>query len=171
MKAEVAIRADNIKLAYYGLEFMARWIVKGERARPLVLLSVDEGLAVSALMTAGGTYNSELLGAAWAVLDRSLRKKKLPNPESYLAKIYALASLGHLQKAVGTLHDYENAYGFITCYNELTMVYYVTCNYVINFFEFGAHISDMLLVFQFCHVTFCHSMANIVGCILYMSLT
>lgn len=109
--AEVAIRADNSKLAYYGLEFMARWIVKGERARPPVLLSVDEGLAVSALMTAGRTYNSELLGAAWAVLDRSLRKKKLPNPESYLAKIYALASLGNLQKAFGTLHDYESAYG------------------------------------------------------------
>jgi len=109
--AEVAIRADNSKLAYYGLEFMARWIVKGERARPPVLLSVDEGLAVSALMTAGRTYNSELLGAAWAVLDRSLRKKKLPNPESYLSKIYALASLGHLQKAFGTLHDYERAYG------------------------------------------------------------
>ncbi|KEH19792.1 hypothetical protein MTR_8g468550 [Medicago truncatula] len=34
-ETEVAIRADNIKLAYYGLEFMARWMV-----------------AVSALMTA-----------------------------------------------------------------------------------------------------------------------
>ncbi|KAL5061625.1 hypothetical protein RYX36_023362 [Vicia faba] len=32
--AEVAIREDTSKLAYYGLEFMARWIVKGERARP-----------------------------------------------------------------------------------------------------------------------------------------
>ncbi|WJX57399.1 hypothetical protein P8452_42964 [Trifolium repens] len=109
--AEVAIKEDNSKLAYYALEFMARWIVKGERARPQVLLSVNEGLIVSALLTAGRTYNSELLGAAWAVLDRSLRKKKVPNPESYLGKIYALASLGNLQKAFGTLHDYESAYG------------------------------------------------------------
>ncbi|XP_058777398.1 pentatricopeptide repeat-containing protein At1g26460, mitochondrial-like [Vicia villosa] len=109
--AEVAIREDNSKLAYYSLEFMARWIVKGEHARPPVLLSVDEGLVVAALLTAGRTYNSELLGAAWAVLDRSLRKKKLPNPESYLGKIYALASLGNLQKAFGTLHEYESAYG------------------------------------------------------------
>ncbi|XP_045813467.1 pentatricopeptide repeat-containing protein At1g26460, mitochondrial [Trifolium pratense] len=109
--AEVAIREDNSKLAYYALEFMARWIVKGELARPQVLLSVNEGLVVSALLTAGRTYNSELLGAAWAVLDRSLRKKKVPNPESYLGKIYALASLGKLQNAFGTLHDYECAYG------------------------------------------------------------
>ncbi|CAI8583683.1 unnamed protein product [Vicia faba] len=32
--AEDAFREDNSKLAYYGLEFMARCIVKGERARP-----------------------------------------------------------------------------------------------------------------------------------------
>ncbi|KAE9605574.1 hypothetical protein Lal_00024602 [Lupinus albus] len=108
---EEALRKDNSKLAFYGLEFMARWMVKGERARPAVLLSVDEGLVVSALVTAGRTYNSELLGAAWAVLDRSLRKKKAPNPESYLAKIYAHASLGNLQKAFATLHEYESAYG------------------------------------------------------------
>lgn len=109
--AEVAIREDNSKLAYYGLEFMARWMVNGERARPPVLLSVDEGLVVSAMLTAGRTYNSELLGAAWSVLGRSLRKKKVPNPESYLGKISALASLGNLQKAFGTLHEYEISYG------------------------------------------------------------
>ena len=108
---EVAIREDNSKLAYYGLQFMARWMVKGENARPPVLLSVDEGLVVPALLTAGRTYNSELLGAAWAVLVRSLRKTKAPNPESFLGKIYAHASMGNLQKAFGTLHEYETAYG------------------------------------------------------------
>lgn len=108
---EAAIREDNSKLAYFGLEFMAKWIIRGERARPPILLSVDEGLVVSAILTAGRTYNSELLMAAWAVLGRSLHKKKLPNPESYLAKIYALASLGNLPKAFGTLHEYESTYG------------------------------------------------------------
>lgn len=108
---ESATREDNSKLAFYGLEFMARWVVKGERQRPPIFLSVDEGLVLSALLTAGRTYNSELLGASWAVLDRSLRKKKVPNPESYLGKIYALASLGNLQKAFGTLNEYESAYG------------------------------------------------------------
>lgn len=109
--AEIAVREDHSKLAYYGLEFMARWILKGENARPQVLLSVDEGLVLSALLTAGRTYNSELIGAAWAVLGRSLRKKKVPNPETYIGKIYALASLGNLKKAFGTLHEYESAYG------------------------------------------------------------
>lgn len=90
---------------------MAKWIVKGERQRPPIYLSVDEGLVLSALLTAGRTYNSDLLVASWAVLDRSLRKKKVPNPESYLGKIYALASLGNLQKAFGTLNEYESAYG------------------------------------------------------------
>ncbi|KAG4402053.1 hypothetical protein AAZX31_02G110500 [Glycine max] len=108
---EIATREDNSKLSFYGLEFMAKWIVKGERQRPPIYLSVDEGLVLSALLTAGRTYNSDLLVASWAVLDRSLRKKKVPNPESYLGKIYALASLGNLQKAFGTLNEYEAAYG------------------------------------------------------------
>ncbi|CAJ1931925.1 unnamed protein product [Sphenostylis stenocarpa] len=108
---ETATREDNCKLAFYGLEYMARWIVKGERQRPPLFLSVDEGLVLSTLLTAGRTYNSELLGASWAVLDRSLRKKKAPNPESYLGKIYALASLGNLQKAFSTLSEFELAYG------------------------------------------------------------
>lgn len=86
-------------------------MVKGERANPPVLLSVDEGLVVSALLTAGRTYSSELLGASWAVLRHSLRKKKVPNPESYLGRIYALASMGNLQKAFGALYEYESAYG------------------------------------------------------------
>ncbi|XP_061347287.1 pentatricopeptide repeat-containing protein At1g26460, mitochondrial [Gastrolobium bilobum] len=109
--AEIAIREDNSKLAFHGLEFLSRWIVKGERMRPPVLLSVDEGLVVSALVTAGRTYNSELVGKAWSVLNRSLRKKKVPNPESYLAKIYALASLGSLKEAFETLHKYGAVYG------------------------------------------------------------
>lgn len=108
---EIATQEDNSKLAFYGLEFMARLIVRGEREKPPIFISVDEGLVLSAILTAGRTYNSELLVASWAVLDRSLRKKKTPNPESYLGKIYALASLGNLQKAFGTLNEYESVYG------------------------------------------------------------
>lgn len=109
--ADVAMQADNSELTYYALEFMAKWIARGENARPPVLLSVDEGLVVSALGTAGRTYNSKLLDGSWAILKRSLRQKKVPNPESYLGKLYALASLGNLQKAFGTLHELETAYG------------------------------------------------------------
>ncbi|XP_038884995.1 pentatricopeptide repeat-containing protein At1g26460, mitochondrial isoform X2 [Benincasa hispida] len=108
--AEVATQEDNSKLAYYALEFMARWIARGENGRPSVHLPVDEGIVVSALGTAGRTYSSSLLDAAWAILKRSLRKKKVPNPESYLGKIYALASFGDLQRAFTTLHEYEAAY-------------------------------------------------------------
>ncbi|CAK9165973.1 unnamed protein product [Ilex paraguariensis] len=107
--AEVAMQADHSALAYYALEFMAKWIARGENARPLVLLSVDEGLVVSALGTAGRTYNSKLLDGSWAILKRSLRQK-VPSPESYLGKIYAHASLGNLQKAFSTLHEFEKTY-------------------------------------------------------------
>ncbi|WKA10332.1 hypothetical protein VitviT2T_027907 [Vitis vinifera] len=41
---------------------------------------------------------------------RSLRQKKAPQPESYLAKIYADAALGNLQRAFSTLHEFETAY-------------------------------------------------------------
>lgn len=109
--ADVAMEEDSSELAYYALEFMAKWIARGENARPPVLLSVDEGLVVSALGTAGRTYNAKLLDGSWAILKRSLRQKKVPNPESYLAKIYAHASLGNLQKAFSTLHEFETAYG------------------------------------------------------------
>ncbi|KAI8021283.1 Pentatricopeptide repeat-containing protein [Camellia lanceoleosa] len=109
--ADVAMEEDSSVLAYYALEFMAKWIARGENARPPVLLSVDEGLVVSALGTAGRTYNAKLLDGSWAILKRSLRQKKVPNPESYLAKIYAHASLGNLQKAFSTLHEFETAYG------------------------------------------------------------
>ncbi|XP_002512090.2 pentatricopeptide repeat-containing protein At1g26460, mitochondrial [Ricinus communis] len=108
--AEVAMQEDNSKLAYYALEFMAKWIARGENARPAILLSVDEGLVVSALGTAGRTYSSTLLDASWAILRRSLRDKKAPSPESYLGRIYACASLGNLQKAFTTLREYESAY-------------------------------------------------------------
>ncbi|KAL7260752.1 hypothetical protein ACSBR1_006418 [Camellia fascicularis] len=109
--ADVAMEEDSSELAYYALEFMAKWIARGENARPPVLLSVDEGLVVSALGTAGRTYNTRLLDGSWAILKRSLRQKKVPNPESYVAKIYAHASLGNLQKAFSTLHEFETAYG------------------------------------------------------------
>ncbi|RVX13476.1 Pentatricopeptide repeat-containing protein, mitochondrial [Vitis vinifera] len=50
--ADIAMQEDNSKLAFYALEFMARWIARGENARGPVLLSVDEGLVVSAVGTA-----------------------------------------------------------------------------------------------------------------------
>lgn len=108
--ADIAMQEDNSKLAFYALEFMARWIARGENARGPVLLSVDEGLVVSALGTAGRTYSSTLLDASWAILRRSLRQKKAPQPESYLAKIYADAALGNLQRAFSTLHEFETGY-------------------------------------------------------------
>ncbi|KAJ7953905.1 Pentatricopeptide repeat-containing protein [Quillaja saponaria] len=109
--AEVAMQEDDSKLAFYALEFMAKWIAKGEQARPPVLLSVDEGLLVSSLGTAARTHSVTLLDASWAILRRSLRQKKSPNPESYRAKIDALASIGNLQRAFSTLHEYESTYG------------------------------------------------------------
>ncbi|KAL6329351.1 hypothetical protein AAG906_017657 [Vitis piasezkii] len=63
----------------------------------------------SKLGTAGRTYNSTLLDASWAILRRSLRQKKAPQPESYLAKIYADARLG-ICRAFSTLHEFETAY-------------------------------------------------------------
>eukprot|EP00262_Sarcandra_glabra_P013656 TRINITY_DN3842_c0_g1_i1.p1 TRINITY_DN3842_c0_g1~~TRINITY_DN3842_c0_g1_i1.p1 ORF type:complete len:613 (-),score=79.09 TRINITY_DN3842_c0_g1_i1:21-1859(-) len=109
--ADVALQADNSKLAFFALEFLAQWIARGENARPPVLLSVDEGLVASALGTAGRTYSSTLLEASWAILRRSLRQKRAPNPDSYLGKIYAHASLGNLQRAFSTLNEFELAYG------------------------------------------------------------
>ncbi|KAL0336500.1 UNVERIFIED_CONTAM: Pentatricopeptide repeat-containing protein, mitochondrial [Sesamum radiatum] len=109
--ADVAMQSDNSKLTYYALEFMAKWIARGENASPAVLLSVDEGLVVTALGTAGRTYNSRLLDGSWAALKRSLRQKKVPNPESYLAKIYAHANMGNLRKAFSALHEFEVAHG------------------------------------------------------------
>ncbi|KAH6823094.1 Tetratricopeptide repeat superfamily protein [Perilla frutescens var. hirtella] len=109
--ADVAIQLDNSDLTYYALEFMAKWIARGEIARPPVLLSVDEGLVLSAIGTAGRACNSRLLDGSWAVLKRSLRQKKVPSPECYLGKIYAHANSGNLQKAFSTLHEFETAYG------------------------------------------------------------
>ncbi|KAI3817325.1 hypothetical protein L1987_11114 [Smallanthus sonchifolius] len=107
---DVAMHADNSELAYYGLEFMAKWIARGENARPPMLLSVDEGLVVNALITAGRSYNSKLLDGSWAILKRSLRQKKVPSPESNFAKIFAYTSLDNLQKAFSTLHEFEISY-------------------------------------------------------------
>jgi hypothetical protein len=108
--AEVASRSDNRKLAYQSLEFFARWIERGEKLRPPVLLSVDEGLAAAALGTASRTYDSKLLDGSWQILKRSLRQK-VPNPETYLMKINAHASLGQVKKAFETLNELEMAYG------------------------------------------------------------
>ncbi|GAV57437.1 PPR_2 domain-containing protein [Cephalotus follicularis] len=109
--AEVATQDDNSQLAFYALEFIAKWITRGESIRPAVLFSVDEGLVVTALGTAGRTYNSALLEASWSILRHSLRQNKAPNPESYLGKIYAHSALGNLQRAFSTLHEFESAYG------------------------------------------------------------
>ncbi|XP_027100382.1 pentatricopeptide repeat-containing protein At1g26460, mitochondrial-like [Coffea arabica] len=108
--ADVAMQANNSELVFYALEFMARWIRRGQTERPQVLLSVDEGLLVSVLATAGRTYSSKLLDASWSFLKSSLRQKKIPNPESCLAKIYAYSSLGNLPKAFGTLRELEASY-------------------------------------------------------------
>ncbi|MBA0820356.1 hypothetical protein Gohar_000006, partial [Gossypium harknessii] len=88
----------------------AEKLLDGKNARPPFLLSVDEGLIVSALATAGRTYSSNLLDASWAILRCSLCQKKVPSPESFLGKIYAHASLGNLQKAFGTLHEFDAAH-------------------------------------------------------------
>lgn len=109
--ADTALQADNSKLAFYALEFLYRWIVRGENARPPILLSVDEGLVIASLGTAGKTYNSFLLDASWSILRRSLRQKRSPNPHCYLSKIYAYASLGNLQRAFATLNELETVYG------------------------------------------------------------
>ncbi|ERM99972.1 pentatricopeptide repeat-containing protein At1g26460, mitochondrial [Amborella trichopoda] len=116
--ADVALQADNGKLAFHSLEFFARWIARGENVRPPVLLSVDEGLVVSALGTAARTCNSNLLDASWAILRRSLRQKRAPNPESYLGKIYAYSMLGTLQRAFATLNEFETAYANPTAVDE-----------------------------------------------------
>lgn len=109
--ADVALQADNSEVAFSSLEFFVKWIIRGENQKPPVLLTVDEGLLVAALGTAGRTYNGKLLNGAWEVLKRSLRQMRTPNPESFLAKIYAQASLGQLQNAFATLHEFEKAYG------------------------------------------------------------
>lgn len=108
--ADVAIQSDHSKLTFLALEFMAKWIARGEVARPPVYISVDEGLVVSALSTASRTYNSTLLDASWTILKRSLRDKKNPEPSTYLAKICALASMGNLQRAFSTLNEFERAH-------------------------------------------------------------
>ncbi|KAL8543801.1 hypothetical protein ACS0TY_004383 [Phlomoides rotata] len=105
------MQSYNNNLTYWALEFMAKWIARGELATPVVHLSVSEGLLVSALVTAGRTCNLKLLDGSWAILKRSLRQKKIHNPESYLGKLYAHANSGNLQKAFSTLHEFESRYG------------------------------------------------------------
>lgn len=109
--ADVALQADNCALAFSSLEFFMKWIVRGETVMPPVLLTVDEGLLVAALGTAGRTYNVKLLNGAWEVLKRSLRQMRTPNPESFIAKVCAHSSVGQLQNAFATLHEFEKTYG------------------------------------------------------------
>ncbi|KAL3654296.1 hypothetical protein CASFOL_003977 [Castilleja foliolosa] len=109
--ADIATQSDNSILSYYALEFIAKHITRGEFAKPTVLFSVNEGLIVSVLGTAARTCNSTLLEGSWAILKRTLRKKTVPSPESYLAKIYAHANLNNLQKAFSTLQELELAHG------------------------------------------------------------
>lgn len=106
-----ALQADHSKLAYLGLQFLARWMARGEVMNPPVYLSVDEGLLVATCATASRTSNTTLLEGSWSILQRSLRKKKLPNAESYLAKLHAYASFGNFLRAFGTLKEFESAYG------------------------------------------------------------
>eukprot|EP00252_Welwitschia_mirabilis_P001978 TRINITY_DN11937_c0_g1_i2.p1 TRINITY_DN11937_c0_g1~~TRINITY_DN11937_c0_g1_i2.p1 ORF type:complete len:462 (-),score=94.30 TRINITY_DN11937_c0_g1_i2:230-1615(-) len=109
--ADVAIQGDCSKLAYYALEFLARWMARGMIAKPPVVLSVDEGLTVAAIGTAARTCSPPLLKAAWEILMRSLPQKRSPSPEAYLAKVHAFASLGELKWAFRALHELESAYG------------------------------------------------------------
>ncbi|EOY01722.1 Tetratricopeptide repeat-like superfamily protein isoform 2 [Theobroma cacao] len=112
--AEVAMQADNSKLAFYALEFMAKWIARGEIAKPPFLLSVDEGLIVSALATAGRTYSSNLLDASWAILRRSLRQKKvyyqLEKLSSADPPYKSVAALNCIILGCGNIWDIERAY-------------------------------------------------------------
>lgn len=116
--AEVAIQNDNSKLTFQALGFMARWIQLGENGRPPIFHSVDEGLVISSIAAAARTYDSTLLDASWAILKRSLRERKPPNPETYLAKINALASLGRLQNAFSTLSELERTHASSTVAEE-----------------------------------------------------
>lgn len=109
--AEAAFEANNSKLGLFALEYLARWIARSERVIPPLHLSVDEGLVLSALSAAGRTCSTDLLNAAWSILRKSLHQKRAPTPEAYLAKIYAHSSIGHLQRAFGTLREFENTYG------------------------------------------------------------
>ncbi|KAJ3673109.1 hypothetical protein LUZ60_006483 [Juncus effusus] len=108
---DTAVQSENARLAHLALQLVARWILHGEHAKPPVFLPVDEGLMMSAYVTAGRAHNANLLNDVSQVLKRSLRGKKVPNPETYLAKIFAYANLGELAKAFMTLSEMEMAYG------------------------------------------------------------
>lgn len=108
--AQFAIQNDSSELAFSSLEFMAKLISRGENSSPKIYYSTDEGLIVSILATAGRTCNPKLLEASWQILRLSLGKKKAPNPETFLAKIYAYSSLGNLLSAFRTLNEFETAH-------------------------------------------------------------
>ncbi|KAI7999234.1 Pentatricopeptide repeat-containing protein [Camellia lanceoleosa] len=100
-----------------------------EMQKKPILLSVDEGLVVFVLGTTGRMYNAKLLDGSWAILKRALHQKKVPNPESYLAKIYTHASLGNLQKAFSTLHEFETTYRNFTKEAEEDLLFPFTSLY------------------------------------------
>lgn len=108
--AQVAIQNQNSRLAFLALEFIVKWIAAGEKGSPPIYRSADEGLVVSALNTAALTCDSTLLDASWAILRRSLRDRKHPEPHTYLAKIRAQSSLGNLQGAFSTLRELERVH-------------------------------------------------------------
>ena len=108
--AQVAIQNQNSRLAFLALGFIAKWIAAGEKGSPPIYRSADEGLLVSALNTAARTYDSTLLDASWAILRKSLRGRKHPEPDAYLAKIRAQSLLGNLQGAFSTLSELERVH-------------------------------------------------------------
>lgn len=116
--ANVAIQNDNSKLTFLALAFMARLIQAGENARPPIYHSVDEGLVISALATAARTSDTTLLDASWAILKRSLREKRVPKPETYLAKINTLASLGSLPSVFNSLNELERTHASYAAADE-----------------------------------------------------
>ncbi|RVX11159.1 Pentatricopeptide repeat-containing protein, mitochondrial [Vitis vinifera] len=76
------------------VSIIERWIARGENARGHVLLSVDEGLVVSALGTAGKTYSSTLVDASWAILRDHCVKRRHLNQNLILQKYMPMQHWG-----------------------------------------------------------------------------
>ncbi|THF96490.1 hypothetical protein TEA_024191 [Camellia sinensis var. sinensis] len=101
-------------LKYIDLTLKSRkWIRTKPSVHPgtcATILQMLQWKRIVAIGTTSRTNNAKLLDGSWVILKRALRQKKVPNPESYLAMIYAHASLGNLQKAFSTLHEFETTY-------------------------------------------------------------
>ncbi|PQP92671.1 pentatricopeptide repeat-containing protein [Prunus yedoensis var. nudiflora] len=111
--AEVALQVDNSKLAFHALEFMAKWIARGEQARPAVFLSVDEGLLVSALATAARTHRS--LQRAFSTLHEyesaygnSDKEEELFSPFTSLHPLVVACSKGGFETLDSVYYQLEN---------------------------------------------------------------